>query len=656
MLRDAARSGLTPADCKKLGFKAITKAQNIKLTGKRNNVPGYVMPYFDIHGKPIKNGWRRRNLETPTGRLGGKIDNPEKWRYRGPDDELPHLYFPRNFGNWPGLAEDVEAAVFITEGEKKAACMCKHGFATIAVPGVWGWLARKKGVDLLADFDCIDWKDRTLILIFDNDVITKENVIQALNAFSTKMAMSKGAKVRIKTLPPGPQKGADDFIVEFGGDAFLELPEHEFTDKRDVFKLNEQLAFIKAQSFVYDLKTARNYNTKAKLQFQFAHLKHFEMVDGELKQRNTIDVWHDWPAKRMYSDICYEPGKDEVYNGQLNIWPGFACEPKKGDIKPFMALVDFLFKDEPELKTWFLCWLAYPLQYPGIKMFSAVLLWSRAQGIGKSLLGLIMKKLYGENFSEVTKEQLTSAFNPWRIGKQFILGDEITGSDSRKEADLIKGIITAEDFHANLKNQGQYPLRSCENYYLTSNHENALHLAAEDRRVLVHHITGDAMPPAWYNTIHDWKESANGPPALFEYLLNVDCSKFKPRSSPPATDAKVAMVESSKTWVEVALEDIVENPDDYFEKFGIERDVFTPAELLAFLGDNKNVNAAYLGRICQRLELPYKIVRIKQPRPGSRKLYAVRNCKKLYHATPQEWATNYERDFASAKYKKGNGK
>jgi hypothetical protein len=657
-LRDLKKSGLTAVDFKKLQVQILTPAQNVKLTGKRNNVPGYLIPYFDIHSKPIKGAWRRRNLETPIGPLGGLPQDPGKWRYRGPDDELPHLYYPLTFGNWAGLADDVGDPIFITEGEKKAACMCKNGLATIAVPGVWGWRAGKKGVDLLQDFDCISWKGRRLILVFDNDILTNENVIQALNAFSNKMLTAKGADVYIKTLPAGNLKGVDDYIVEKGVESFIALPEDQFSEKREIFELNKRLAFIDGQSFVYDLKTARNYNTKQRLQFQFAHLKHFELVDDELKQKNTIDVWHDWPAKRMYKDICYSPGKDEVHNNKLNIWPGWSCEPKKGNVKPFLMLIALLFGDEDVARKWFLQWLAYPLKHPGTKLFSGVMLWSRSHGIGKSFLGLMMKRIYGDNFTEVSKADLTSAFNPWRIGKQFILGDEITGSDNRKEADALKGFITAEDFQANLKNQGQYPLRSCENYFLTSNHENALYLEDDDRRFLVHGIKATKPPPEWYAPIDKWMRGEDGPAALFYYLINdVDLSDFKPFAGPPVTESKREMVEASKTWVEVRLADMIENPQDYFEKLGIERDVFTPSELLAFFDDNKNINAAYLGRMCQRFELPKKsMVRIKYPRPGTRRLYAIRNIHNYIGKTPQAWAENYEIDFQPDKYKKGNRK
>ncbi|MFZ0630231.1 MAG: hypothetical protein WA374_09135 [Acidobacteriaceae bacterium] len=37
--------------------------------------------------------------------------------------------------------------------------------------------------------------------------------------------------------------------------------------------------------------------------------------------------------------------------------------------------------------------MAYPLQYPGTKLYSAVVLWTAQQGVGKSLLGYTMQQI-----------------------------------------------------------------------------------------------------------------------------------------------------------------------------------------------------------------------------------------------------------------------
>ncbi len=654
-LADLKKSGLTVTDFKKLKIKVLTAAQNKKLTG--HNVAAYEIPYADIHGKPIKNAWRVRHLDEIRGRLGGRLEKPI--RYTGPKNELPHLFFPQNFGGWPQVAKDVTETIFITEGEKKAACMCKNGFPTIAVPGVWGWRSAKQGIRIIKDFDCIDWGDgdnpRPVVMVFDNDVITKPQVMHALSALSREMT-NFGAQLFVKYLPEGPLKGADDFIVANGDKEFDDLPLEAFEENEAMFSFQRKVAFIKNPGFVYDFETQRNYNTEAKLKFQFAG--QFIMrpnADGEMRPKPIAIEWLNWPKKRTYDKIVYDPSTaEQVVNNCVNTWPGWGAQPKKGNVKPFLDLVDFVFANEPDVKEWFFKWLAYPLQNPGTKMFHSVLLWSQATGIGKSLIGIIMGRIYGPNFSEVTKDELTSAFNQWRVNKQFILGDEITGSDSKREADKVKGLITADTFIANEKNQGTYSLVSCENYLLTSNHSNAVYMESWDRRFVIQHIAGQPREQEFYDRIDEWYRHEDGPAHLFEYLLALDLSGFNPHGAAPTTDAKVQMFEDGKASYVQAVEAFLEDPAPLLDKYGIQRDVFTTSEVLKLI-EHPASYANPIGRYFTTLGLP----RGKVTGKGfAKRLVAIRNVEhwRKRKNNGVAWRENYELDFKDPKYKKGKGK
>jgi hypothetical protein len=654
-IADLKRSGLTAADFKKLGIKVITAAENEKLTG--HNVAGYLIPYLDVQGKPIKNGWRVRHLEEIKG-FGGSTKS-KQIRYTGPKGELPHLYFPPNFKNWPAQAKDVTEAIFITEGEKKAAAMCKRGYATIAVPGVWGWKSKAAGVDIIADFDWIEWGDpdnpRPVFMVFDNDVIIKEQVLAALNALSRRL-VAKCAQVSIRHLPEGPLKGADDYLREHTDAEFDELETTAFEMSAELWAFSERCAFIDNQNFVYDLKTRRNYSSAQRLEFTFANDKMicFNAAGDEVLKK-TCTQWLEWPHRRQYNDLVFAPGEGAVVDGSINTWPGWGCQPIEGDVKPYYKLLDFVFDGEPALKEYFLKWLAYPLQHPGTKMYQAFLFWSQVGGVGKSFLGLIMGRIYGETFSEVSKDELTSGFNQWRIDKQFILGDEITGGDSKREADKVKGLITADSFIANQKNQGTYPQRSCENYLLTSNHANAIYMTGQDRRFIVHHINRPPPPKKdkYFDPTNKWMREDGGARHLFWHLLNeIDLTGFNPREAAPETQAKLEMLEDSKSGVEMQLEDLVGNPEQYLRLGAMkyERDVYTVAELLDCMNiDGRFANMA--SRFFTSNRIPKNKVSNKKV---SKRLVAIRNCEKWRKAEAIEWGDNYLLDFKPNKYTKEN--
>ena len=306
MLKDLKRSGLTETDAKKLGCKLLSQKQTQKLTG--NFATAYQIPYHGIDGKPVKEFWRVRYLEEIKGKFGATLSKP--MRYTGPKNKLPRLYFPKNFGNWKAVAKDPEELIVFTEGEKKAAKLCKHGIPCISVPGVWAWKSKKKNVRLIKDFQLIDWTDRAVAMAFDNDMLTNPKVIGALNALAGEL-VKLGAHVVIIHLPEGELKGVDDFVVARGIDAFLELPETPFANSQALWEFNERCAFIGTLNFIYDLETRRNYDSQNKLMLQFANAIHYvPKADGEgVKPVKTALEWLAWEHRRQYATLEYYPGE-----------------------------------------------------------------------------------------------------------------------------------------------------------------------------------------------------------------------------------------------------------------------------------------------------------------------------------------------------------
>jgi hypothetical protein len=95
-------------------------------------------------------------------------------------------------------------------------------------------------------------------------------------------------------------------------------------------------------------------------------------------------------------------------------------------------------------------------------------------------------KIYGQNFIKIKSKDLYDTW--WAENRQFVLGDEISGSDKRAEADMMKAMITQEEVNINIKYIPQFSIPDCVNYYLTSNHADALFLEDEDRRFFVHEV------------------------------------------------------------------------------------------------------------------------------------------------------------------------
>ena len=650
MLKDLARSGLTETDAKKLGLKVLTRKENEKLTGFY--VPGYLIPYTDINKKKVKDAYRVRHLEDIPGKFGSIRKKPV--RYTGPKGQLPHLYFPANFGNWAGLAKDASELIYLTEGEKKAAALCKAGLPCVAVPGVWGWKSKKHGVRIIKDFGLIKWSfenddgeiiPRPLAMVFDNDVIIKPEVLAALNALSYELT-NFGAAVFIVHLPQGKLKGVDDFLVAKGADKFQSLRITSFAGSEKLWQFQETVAYVKANNYFVDVEDLRTFPDMSKLRQAFGNLSYEVLkADGDgTKTVYVVDEWLKWDLRRTHTKMVFAPGQPATVGKELNTWRKWGCEPNKGNVKPFIDLVKYIFANEPAVIDWFMQWLAYPLQHPGTKLQSGVLVWSQSEGVGKTFIGEIMRGIYGDCFSRIEKEDIVGEWNDWLINKQFILGEEITGGDSRHVADKVKNMITRNTAISKIKYQATFQINDCANYFLTSNHEDSLHLSGKDRRWLVVHVDEEKHPDAWYKKIQDWKTSG-GAAHLFYYLLTeIDVGNFNPMSAAPQTSSKIEMADLSKSSLEMQLEAVLNNPNEHL-KFGalyFERDVYTVSEIIQVLDLAKNTHNP-ISRILTKRRVPKR-------KTEQRRLVALRNQDYWRKATGTEWTENYALDFKANKY------
>ena len=276
--------------------------------------------------------------------------------------------------------------------------------------------------------------------------------------------------------------------------------------------------------------------------------------------------WMGWPGRREVKRLTYAPGRAqfEPKSDALNTWIPSPVKPAKGDCTLWTAYIDHIFQSDATHKDWFLAWLAYQFQHPGVKLHSAVVFWSQETGTGKSLFGYLMSELFGShNFAEINEAELHGNFNFWAARKQFVMGEEIKGSNAQKQADFLKSVITRRFVTINTKNTPHYTLPDCINYFFTSNRENAFFLDDTDRRFFVHKLA-DVKLEADYveHTLKPWLQNGGYSAILWE-LLHIDLSAplastskpFNPFGPAPATGARKAMIQANREEWELWWDD-----------------------------------------------------------------------------------------------------
>lgn len=253
-------------------------------------------------------------------------------------------------------------------------------------------------------------------------------------------------------------------------------------------------------------------------------------------------VWIERGAYYL-DEVGFDPsGKDAGV--KLNTWRGWPMQPKEGRCDKLLGLLHYLCsaeKNGDEVFEWVLRWMAYPLQRPGAKMASAIIMHG-PQGTGKSTVWQCLAKIYGDYATVLNQRGLEDRFNSdWVDSKLFILAEEVvTRAEMWHIKNELKELITGEWIRVNPKNVAAYRQRNQVNGVFLSNEHQPLPIENDDRRHCVIY-TPPALSEAEYDEVFLEIENG-GVEALYHYLLNLGLGDFHPKKRPPMTDSKAALI------------------------------------------------------------------------------------------------------------------
>jgi hypothetical protein len=639
-------SGLTSSQGAALGMYEVPSA--MQLDKRFQARPALVIPYMGRDKKPLAshpkwpNFFRVRYLDSPP--VGFKdLAGDKDQRYAQPFNSGVCAYLPMSV-NWMEISDDIEYDIIITEGELKAAAACEAGFPTIGLGGVWNFRSSKDGIWFLPELNAFKWAQRTVFICFDSDYLSKPNVCLAINALCEEL-QERGALIKLLALPPGPEDqkvGLDDYLLEHEPEELTDLLEaaEPIGMTRALWNLNNEVVYVEDPGLIVVEETFQKMNAD---QFK-GHSKWATdtAIEARVSAKGDVvrekvpaaPVWLRWPLRRSVRKLTYAPGEDRITEDRkLNQWPGWGVLPKKGTVKPWLKLTEFLFGDaEDGILEYFYDWCAWPIQNPGAKMFTAVVIHGLAQGTGKTLVGYTLGRIYGENFKEIGDDDLEESY--WAENKQFILGDEITGKDNRAYMNVLKRLITKAEIDINIKFVPQYSLPNAMNFLFTAQHGDSFFLEDKDRRFLVVDVQSDPLDDAFYAEYDTWYKG-DGASCLYDWLLNRKISKnFNPNAPAPKTFAKERMIAATKGDAAAWVAELKQFPDQILRigEMVHTRDLFSSRELLN-LYERENVNsrvtAVGLGRQLSNAGLPqvFNGQPLKGPDGKMERFFAVRNAE-----------------------------
>lgn len=566
------------------------------VTVTNRGLAGIDIPYFDMKGN--RTGFSRTRLLEDSRTEWEKVAGKKQIRYIQPEDSDPQVYFPVG-AMWHEVSKDAAMGIMITEGEFKALCATKLAMgklnvkSKLSIPclglgGVWMWRSKKNLESLIEPLNSWTWQGRDVYICFDSDAITNPNVLAAEDALAKELTF-RGASVYVcRIRSSGAEKmGLDDYIVRGLPVQDLIDEASEWDSLRVLFEMNKEFVFVKNPGMVVDVNTFQRMDS-SKFENAIAANRHICVMQPDSRgeermvKQPAAKAWIRWPGRAEVLSIGYWPGQPRVLeNGNLNSWTGWGCEPKKGDVQMWHDLLEYLFTGAPDERRWFEQWLAYPIQNPGVKMNTAVALWGRYHGTGKSTIGYVMKLIYGTNWGEIDPAELEATHNEWAERTQFIMCDEVTGSDRTALADKLKSLITRKEVRLNPKFIPSYAVEDRINYYFTSNRPDAFRMDDHDRRLFIHEVTQRPAPTEFYERMDAWLKHPDTGSAMFAHFLALDMTGFNPRTAAPMTRAKRDMIELSMSDLDVWVRTLVHDPSTVLRMDAVEikRKLWTTLEL-----------------------------------------------------------------------------
>ena len=252
---------------------------------------------------------------------------------------------------------------------------------------------------------------------------------------------------------------------------------------------------------------------------------------GSAKPKPVEKFWKESP-RRHERKIVFKPGGTTEPN-EFNLWRGFGVEPRRGWQKQRRLLRHIrqviCRRDKAKFK-YLIHWLAWAVQNPDKHPGTIIVLKSRRQGTGKSTLGIVMLKIFGQHGAPIDdSDRLLGRFNDWVEPVSFILAEEILWAGDHKTADKLKSRTTSDTFQIERKNAGIWQISNRLHIIMTTNHDHAVGAGVGDRRFVVYDVSDErACDKTWFDPLY--QNLNDGGADEFLYLLqNLKLGDWHPR-------------------------------------------------------------------------------------------------------------------------------
>jgi hypothetical protein len=253
--------------------------------------------------------------------------------------------------------------------------------------------------------------------------------------------------------------------------------------------------------------------------------------------------------------ISYRPGsKRQVHikgKDTYNVWMPPRFKPQEGDPAPFLEYLAHLIPD-PDDRLKVMRYLATLIARPQTRLFFGLFLVSQTQGVGKSLLALVLNNVLGESNCSFPRESqiVEGKFNTWMAEKRLVFVHEIFAGRSYKAYDKLKEYITEkndEGLEVERKYMDPYKVENWAHFILCSNYMKGLYIPNDDRRWFIPEVNEKKLPHKKATEFVRWLRTG-GYSIIMKWAEDFleDNKPFEPGENAPVSDRKKLIVDEGR--------------------------------------------------------------------------------------------------------------
>lgn len=270
-------------------------------------------------------------------------------------------------------------------------------------------------------------------------------------------------------------------------------------------------------------------------------------------------AWINWPDRRQYEKLVFKPGEREVPATEYNLWRGWDVAPSaSGSCDRFLShLRDVVCDGDDDAYEWLLDLLADVFQNPQSKPGVTVAL-QGAQGAGKTIVGVVMKRLLGRYHLMAEKaSQVVGNFNGHLRHCLMLQCEEAFWGGSKQAAGTLKHLVTSEYLMIEQKGIDSVEMRNFTRLLITTNEDVVWPTSIDDRRLAIFRVSSERVGDAGYFDALMEELEAGGYERLMHVLLSRSVDQGRLRQPPRTAALEAQAVESmsaEERWLRSLLE------------------------------------------------------------------------------------------------------